>query len=589
MGFSFGALTSFLPLGGARGTQLTPQECSAIAQVKSHYSDADVNFVAYLVHAIHQQRAPETTVLVNRVLAKMQRWGNLYPREPTATVTTGDPADMPTMYANYYLDALNSLFPHWAVDELRTWLTKTVLKRVPSRPPSHTAEVGPSASPQGNSVYLSLSSLSLTFPDLLADQYFDHQYQCVTSTLPRRVPRARSGRQKRQKCPHQLLPSDFPSARTHHGVIRSPEYFRSPTYQDGAYRRLANAFSMLYRSTIEAVLAENNFDYVTAYHQLGRLRHEVPNTWLATFLKLLPNRPSIDECSSMYHLALLGDVDQVESTCVMDQTVADRQVAQQVNQDEYTQCEQLIPCGCCYGDFTFEELVGCTQGHLCCGGCIERFVQELTFGQGTVTSANYVQCIGDSDCAGHYLPSTLQTCLSEALYNDYQEYTTGQSLQRWQCSITEEEVLRCPFCHYLVVQPKAPMRNLQIWCKHGVWILLHTALVVYFGVIVVPFVQLIMPNDWDELFVWTLGTVVATVLLLCVSHMVETGRVVQRCRQVYQRVFYNFTRTTVVCQNPSCRKSACPSCQALFTPDHRCGESLQDALRRYVEQAMNEA
>ncbi|KAJ1651343.1 hypothetical protein IWQ61_008068 [Dispira simplex] len=591
MGFFFGTLTSFLPLGGARGTRLTPQECSAIAQVKSRCSDADINFIAYLVHATHQQGAAETTALVDEVSAKIQRWGTLYPREPTATVLTGDSSDMPTVYANYYLDALNSLFPHWAVDELRIWLGKTVLRRVPlvTHPPVRTTATQSSASPQSNSLSLSLSSLSLTFPELLADQYFEHQYQCLTSTPQRRVPKTRTGRQKWHKCPHQLLPSDSPSVRAHHGVIRSPEYFRSLSYRDGAYRRLANAFSMLYRSTIEAVLAENNFDYTTSYHQLDQLRHQVPNTWLATFLKLLPNRPTINECPSMYHLSLLEDMDQVEHTCAMEQIMADRQVAQQVNQDEYTQCEQLIPCGCCYGDFAFEDLVGCTHGHLCCGDCVERFVQELTFGQGTSTSTDYVQCIGDSDCTGHYLLSALQTCLSQTLYHDYQKYITEQSLQRWQRGITEEEVLRCPFCHYTVVQPKTPMRNLGIWCKHGMWILIHVALAVYFGVIVIPFVQLIMPEDWDWLFLWTLGTVLVTVLLLCVSHMVETGRAFRRCRQVYQRAFYNATRTTVVCQNPACRKSVCPSCQALFTPDHQCGESSQDALRRYVEQAMNEA
>lgn len=44
----------------------------------------------------------------------------------------------------------------------------------------------------------------------------------------------------------------------------------------------------------------------------------------------------------------------------------------------------LIECGCCCADVAFENAVQCSEGHLFCKMCLQRYVEETIFGTGRI-------------------------------------------------------------------------------------------------------------------------------------------------------------------------------------------------------------
>lgn len=60
---------------------------------------------------------------------------------------------------------------------------------------------------------------------------------------------------------------------------------------------------------------------------------------------------------------------------------ADQAAAERLNEELATAEGSLMECGCCYGEYAFEALVQCSEGHLFCKQCLQRYCEQTVFGE----------------------------------------------------------------------------------------------------------------------------------------------------------------------------------------------------------------
>ncbi|KAF7650672.1 hypothetical protein LDENG_00122560 [Lucifuga dentata] len=114
-------------------------------------------------------------------------------------------------------------------------------------------------------------------------------------------------------------------------------------------------------------------------------------------------------------------------------------LALQVNEDEYKQGGQLIECGCCYGEFAFEKMTQCSDGHLFCKECLVKYAQEAVFGSGQLE----LSCM-EGACPCSYPVCELEKVLPENILCKYYERQAEEAV----AATCADELVRCPFCNF---------------------------------------------------------------------------------------------------------------------------------------------
>ncbi|XP_047213966.1 E3 ubiquitin-protein ligase RNF216-like [Girardinichthys multiradiatus] len=114
-------------------------------------------------------------------------------------------------------------------------------------------------------------------------------------------------------------------------------------------------------------------------------------------------------------------------------------LALQVNEDEYKKDGQLIECGCCFGEFAFEKMTQCSDGHLFCKECLLKYAQEAVFGSGK----SELSCMEDG-CPCSYPMCELQKVLPDNILCRYNERQAEEAV----AATCADELVRCPFCNF---------------------------------------------------------------------------------------------------------------------------------------------
>ena len=370
--------------------------------------------------------------------------------------------------------------------------------------------------------------------------------------------------------------------------------FRSIDYRSATLRLLSQEFRYLSKSTIKAVLAENNFSYTRARPTLSDLSKR---TWRAaignlnifqkrrendgTPIQLLAKSKGTDGGLDTGSIELDEEllelfIQPAERKEKQYQEEQDHKLAEELNEEEARKVEALYDCECCCSEATFEKMSSCSTGaHMVCFDCIRRTIYEALFGQGWRRSIDpdrgALRCIAplvNDPCVGCIpLPVIRQAVLMErsgiGTLVKFEDRLTEDSLLKSQLKL-----IRCPFCFYAEADSSHGSNDTHI----PGWRLNPTRSITAFLVlaILVGFLPAIL----------LLGTLLSALRLIDPLHKFRTS---------LDKLSLRNRSSRFKCRNPTCQRASCLKCQKAWHNPHTCHEPLLISLRTTVEAAQTTA
>ncbi|KAI9006684.1 hypothetical protein CLU79DRAFT_548999 [Phycomyces nitens] len=354
------------------------------------------------------------------------------------------------------------------------------------------------------------------------------------------------------------------------GKINRWDFIKSESYRAQAQEQLSNDFPQIWRSSIRAVLAENNWDYLNTRDQLeemgsGSIWRSIRNFFLHWSIRR-SSRPVFEHG---YTPELENELDELRIRHLRNQSEKDQKLAHQINQEQYSKHNQLITCLCCYDDFAFENLAFCSEGeHTFCHSCVNRFMSEGLFGQGSLRGMQRIQCISPTNCDGCLSPLILKQVLTPDVWMAYEKSVFEANLN--QACLT---MVQCPQCSYSEIDETVPPFS-QILCRTAPLFRVARWLMV---------VMIVLS------FYYTLSLVLPTLLTTLPWLVRQQWDLESDMRLVYDRIAQVRRGKAFKCRNPACAKLSCLVCMRSIRGLHNCTEQEQDGLRLYVEKAMADA
>ncbi|KAL8745077.1 MAG: hypothetical protein Q9190_002749 [Brigantiaea leucoxantha] len=248
-----------------------------------------------------------------------------------------------------------------------------------------------------------------------------------------------------------------------HTTALVQDQFRRNNYKRASKLALSREFNTLRKSTIRAVLAEQNHSYSLTRPVLQGIadkswRHSLRNIfrkpskadgrtlkrhymlrWKKSGAKedlpVLEDTGDTELNQELYDTVLKPLQDEQKES----QDLIDWNLALRTNREEAEKVGAIFECECCFMDNTFEQIVSCSSAaHILCFSCLCRAVNEALFGQNWVSSFDRER--------GH-VP---ELALRQALQAD----RTGRgTLLRFESRVMEDSLsasklplLRCPVC-----------------------------------------------------------------------------------------------------------------------------------------------
>ena len=163
--------------------------------------------------------------------------------------------------------------------------------------------------------------------------------------------------------------------------------------------------------------------------------------------RLLSNKRSRMKIIGDIEPELMREIDFVKEQAKLGEEKKNAIYAAHLNKQQYIDEGELIECGCCFGEFPFEEIVQCSDGHLFCKECLHGYAKEIIFGS-AMTSVKLV-CMGE-DCDQSFPYNQLEKCLTKEEIEKYR----GRLQEDCLAKADIPNLHQCPFCEFAAIIPE---------------------------------------------------------------------------------------------------------------------------------------
>ncbi|KAI4268182.1 MAG: hypothetical protein L6R38_007930 [Xanthoria sp. 2 TBL-2021] len=385
--------------------------------------------------------------------------------------------------------------------------------------------------------------------------------------------------------------------------IPEADLFRRNSYKWAVKAALLQEFKTLSKSTVKAVLAEQNHSYTLARPVLKKIAAKHWRSSLSKFFSRWTRRSEDDtekhamirwtkstDGSSLPTLKATGDAeldDELQRAVLLplyaqyktQQEDKDWDLAVQTNLEDAEDADALFECGCCFSATTFERMTDCTASvHMICYSCISNSINEALFGQGWDRNIHHdrglLRCMAltaDDNCEGCIPHNATQRAI-------YESRKGVQLVARFESRLAEEALnmaqvalVRCPVCSYAEAKDLyLPTGTLQyhLDMKHPVRALTYTVL----AVVSLPLLFLY--------FLWSCQRSNSTKLPSITSLFQNAFTRLANIKQFPARF---------QCRSPTCSTLSCTNCSKPWRDPHTCFESEVVELRTTIEAARTAA
>ena len=193
------------------------------------------------------------------------------------------------------------------------------------------------------------------------------------------------------------------------------------TYKEQCLDLLKNEFRKIYLADIRTAMRKYNFHYAPSRKCLEdsllalgcslssdssgsdtNLKNSSPmipapcvNTSSSTIpiRKLMGQKRGLVSPLIELEKELLMEIEFVKKQKMLKEEKKDEIYAMHLNEEQYETEGQLIECGCCFGEFPFEDIVQCSDAHLFCRQCLQSYAKEVIFGSAIATAK--LHCMSD--------------------------------------------------------------------------------------------------------------------------------------------------------------------------------------------------